>query len=274
MQKVIKLFLISMIFFFPEFVKSQCYTILSVKGEIILEKTGQPIKEMDEVCATDKLTFSTKDSKAAVLSPEQGRFVIKLEKKTKNALTAFVSSVLFAGKERLSTKYIDDNELERLNINFYKEEFGSEYFIIKESKIFVDSKYYPMNDNNYFYLKYTYDGKEIESRLKSNNETLYISRDAFNYPDISVEPEKIDSVEFFYFDKEKRKKIRLTAFTLKFADENKLYSELSNFISILKKAEKSNYIITQEVINFLNDIYGNVNWDDVQPWLSEKFGIK
>ena len=253
---------------------SQCYTILSVKGEIVSEKTGQPIKEMDEICATDKLTFSTPDSKAAVLSPEQGRYVIKLNQKKKDALTAFVSSVLFAGKERLSTKIIDFDELELENATFYKSEFGDSYFIIRESKIFVDSKFFPMNEHNYFFVKYLFDGKEIEKKLKFNNEALIINKDIFKYEDFIINPETVDSIEFYYFDREKSKKIKLNTFKLAFADEEKLYAELSNFISILKKADKIDYIITQEVFYFLNDVYGNVNGNDVSAWIEEKFGIK
>lgn len=253
---------------------SQCYTVLSVKGEIISEKTGQPIKEMDEICATDKLTFNTKDSKAAVLSPDKGRFIIKLEKKTKNALTAFVSSVLFQGKEKLSTKIFDLDELDLDNSKFYKTEFGDSYFIIKESKVFVDSKYFPMNEHNYFYVKYLLDGKEIEKILKFDKDTLFLNRDVCKTDDFDVNPENVDSVSLYYFDKEKNKRIELTSFGLAFADEEKLKNELSNYISILKKAGKEDYIIMQEIEFFLNDVYGNVNNYDLYSYLSENFGLK
>jgi hypothetical protein len=259
---------------FPGLVRSQCYTVLSVKGEIILEKSGQPVKEMDEICATDKLVFSTADSKAAVLSPEQGRFVIKLGKKKANELIAFVSSVLVAGNERLSTKFIDFDELELENSQFYKNEFGDSYFIIRESKIFVDKKYFPMNENNYFYIKYIYDGKEIESKLKFNKDTLFLNRGTFKIEGNIIDAEKIDIVNLYYFDKEKSKEIKLSSLNLSFANEEKLKSELSNYISILKKAEKNDYIIMEQVIYFLNDVYGNVNWYDVSTYLNENFGIK
>jgi hypothetical protein len=197
-----------------------------------------------------------------------------LDNKKKNALTAFVSSVLFAGKERLSTKIIDFDELELENDNFYKSEFGDSYFIIRESKIFVDSKFFPMNENNYFYLKYIFDGKEFESRLKNKNDTLILNKDILTNADFSIEPEKIDTVSLYYFDREKSKQIKLTSFKLAFANEEKLYTELFNYISILKKADKVDYIISQEVFYFLNDVYGNVNGNDVSLWLEEKFGIK
>lgn len=260
---------------FSNFSFSQCYTVLAVKGEIISEKTGQPIKEMDEICATDKLTFSSQNSKASVFSSEQGTFVIKLgDKKKKDALTAFVGSVLFSGKEKLSTKYIDFDELELININFYEKEFGNEYFVIRESKILVESKLYPMDENNFFYVKYLFDGNEVEKRLKFDKDTLLINKDIFKTEEFEINPEKIDTVSLYYFDKDKNNSIKLTSFSLSFADDNTLKSELSNYITILKKYNIKDNLITEQVINFIYDMYGNVNWYDIRSYLAENFSIK
>jgi hypothetical protein len=255
------------------FAYSQCYTVLSVKGEIVLEKTGKPIGEMDEVCATDKLIFGTADSKAAVLSSEQGRFVIKLSgKKKTDALTAFVSSVLFSGKGGLSTKAFD---LEELNtFDYWGKEFGEKYFVIGKSKIIIDKNILLSNENNYFFIKYLYDGKEIESKLKFDKDTLFIDSDVYKIEGNIIEQEKIDTVYLYYFDKEKSKRIELASFNLKFANEEKLKSELSNYISILRKAGKDSNFNVQEVIFYLNDIYGNVNENDVTFWLKVNYDLK
>lgn len=274
-MKQIFIFSFLLILFFPLISFSQCYTVLAVKGEIISEKTGQPIKEMDEICATDKLTFSSQNSKASVFSSEQGTFVIKLgDKKKKDALTAFVGSVLFSGKEKLSTKNIDFDELDLININFYEKEFGNEYFVIRESKILVDSKLYPMDENNFFYVKYLFDGNEIEKKLKFDKDTLLIDKDIYKTEEFDINPEKIDSVSLYYFDKGKNNHLRLTSFSLAFADDNILKSELSNYITILKKYNLNDYLITEQVINFIYDMYGNVNWHDIRSYLAEKFSIK
>lgn len=275
MKRIIIICYFVVLFLFPEFVKSQCYTVLAVKGEIISEKTGQPIKEMDEICATDKLTFSTLNSKASVFSSEQGTFVIKLgDKKKKDVLTAFVGSVLFSGKEKLSTKVFEFDELDLVNINFYEKEFGNEYFVIRESKILVDSKLYTMDENNFFYVKYLFNGNEIEKRLKFDKDTLLIDKDIYKTEEFDINPEKIDTVSLYYFDKEKNEQIRLTSFNISFADDNTLKSELSNYITILKKYNLNDYLITEQVINFIYDMYGNVNWYDIRSYLAENFSIK
>jgi hypothetical protein len=274
MKSKIFTFIVFIFLLFPALSRSQCFTILSVKGEIVLEKTGQPIKEMDEVCSTDKLIFSTKDSKAAVLSPEQGRYVIKLEKKNTNSLIAFVNSVINPGKERLSTKFIDFDELNLINLEFYKEEFGQNYFIIKESRVYIDSSAYKMNAKNYFYVKYIYEGKEIEKKLKYDKFNLILDKEIFSNNDIKIEPEKVESVTLYYADGKNNKQKTLSTFKISFMDEEKLKSELTNYIALLKKADKTNYIIIEEANFFVNDLYGNINYTDLALWLEANFGIK
>jgi hypothetical protein len=244
---------------------SQCYTVLSVKGEIISEKTGQPIKEMDEVCATDKLKFSTKDSKAAVLSPEQGRFVIKFaDKKKTNDLVAFVSSVLFAGKENLSTKGMESLE----------DEFGDKYFVIGACKIYIDPGEYQVSDKCYFNIKYLFDGKEVIRKLKFEKKNLIFDNDIFKIDGKIVDQENIENVSLEYFDKEKNKSTKIASFNLEFANEEVLKSEISNFIDILKKAGKDDLSIISEVKLYINDIYGNVNDGNIRTWLFKNFNIQ
>lgn len=261
------------IFLFAVFLNtsfSQCYTVLSVKGEIISEKTGQPIKEMDEICATDKLKFSTKDSKAAVLSPEQGRFVVKFSgKNTGNGLVAFVSSVLFAGKERLSTKIMlfDD---EAVNLKLLKDEFGNNYYIIKESRVYSDTSVFPVNDKKCFSLKYFYEGKDIESKLKFEKNCIIIGKDVLE----GANPDKIDCVNLYYNDGVKNESRKITSFKLNFIEEQKLKEELSGYTSILKKAGKEDFFVVEQSQFLINDLYGNVNYYDLAVYIESNFGIK
>lgn len=104
MKKYIYLFLLITSCLFPNISISQCYTILSVKGEIILEKTGLPIKELDEICSTDNLIFSSKESEALVISPGGGKYIIQLSEKKTDNLKSLVGKVLIPVYEQLSPK--------------------------------------------------------------------------------------------------------------------------------------------------------------------------
>lgn len=266
MKYKIILFLVSVIILSPALLKSQCYTVLSVKGEIILEKTGKALQEMDEICANDKLTFKTADSKAAVLSSDQGRFIIKSSKKKSNDnLTAFVKSVLSQGTGNLSSR--GEISLET--------EFGEVYFVVGKYALPVDAKSYPLNDDNFFYLKYSYEGKDVNKKLNFFKDTLFLEKEnIYKVDDKSVDEEKIQNVSLYYYEKEKNLSTKITNFRLVFADESKLKKELTEYISLLRNAGKYDEYIIQEVLLYLSDIYGNINIDNVKIWLYANFGLK
>ena len=214
MYKIIVFTLFVLYMLFPGITNSQCYTVLSVKGEIILEKTGQPIKEMDEICSTDKLKFSSNESKAAVLSSEQGRYIIRPTGKVKtDALFAFVSSVLVQGKERLSTKGIESIE----------SEFGDKYFVVGTNKVIVDLGEFPMNEKSFFSIKYIYEEKEFNIKLKFKKDTLFFDKGIYFNDEIISNQDKINSVSLYYQVNSNSNKI--TSFNLIFADEEKLKTE-------------------------------------------------
>jgi len=248
----------------------QCYTVLSVKGEIISEKTGQPIKEMDEICAADKLKFTSKDSKAAVLSPDRGRYIVKFAgKKTESGLVAFLSSALFAGKERLSTKIMEfDEEKERMD--FYKNEFGNSYCIINKSRVYADTVFFRLSDKKYFAFSYFYEGKDFESRLKFENNCFEFGKELFE----GINTDKIELINLYYIDGDNSSSIKLASFRLAFLEESVLKSDLANYISILKKSGKEDYYIVEQAQYLVNDIYGNINYYDLAVYMESNFGIK
>lgn len=255
------LFLAIFILSFSGFLRSQCYTVLSVKGEIILEKTGKPIQEMDEICANDKLKFSSSESKAAVLSPEQGRFIIKISGKRKgNDLTSFVKSVLFQGTGNLSSRGTVSLETE----------FEDEYFVTGINRLAIDIKNYPMDSNRFFYLRYKYNDKDVNKRLQFSGDTLIFEKESIYFVDgNNINQNKIESVILFYFEKDKNTSTKITTFKLLFADEKKLINELNSYISLLKKSGKEKSYIEEEVLLYIMDVYGKINVDNTKEWMNK-----
>ncbi len=250
-----------LVFLITGFLRSQCYTVLSIKGEIILEKTGQPIKEMDEICANDKLIFSSADSKAAVLSSEQGRFIIKMSgKKKENDLKTFVKSVLFQGTGNLSSRGTVSLETE----------FEDEYFVTGINKLQIDLKNYPMDSDRFFFLRYNYNGKEINKKLKFYGDTLIFDKESIYFVDNQkINQDKIESVTLYYYEKDKNTSTKIATFKLLFANEKKLIDELNSYISLLKKTGKDKTYIEDEVLLYIMDVYGKINIDNTKEWINK-----
>jgi hypothetical protein len=259
------LFLIIFILSFTGLLRSQCYTVLSVKGEIILEKTGKPIQEMDEICVNDKLKFSTSESKAAVLSPEQGRFIIKLSGKKKgNDLSTFVKSVLFQGTGNLSSRGTVSLETE----------FEDEYFITGMNRLQIDSKVYPMDSNNFFYLRYGYQGKDVNKKLRFTYDTLFLEKEKiYKVDDADINQKLISDVTLFYFEKNKNTSTKISTFKLTFADEKNLKKELNSYIKLLRESGKEKSYIEEEVLLYILDVYGKINVENTKEWMHSNLEI-
>lgn len=253
------LFLVVFILSLAGLSRSQCYTVLSVKGEIILEKTGQPIKEMDEICSNDKLVFSSANSKAAVLSSEQGRFIIKTSgNKRDNDLTTFVKSVLFQGTGTLSSRGTVSLETE----------LEDEYFVTGVNKLQIDSKTYPMDSTKFFFLRYKYKDKEVNKKLKYSNDTLFIEKEnIYSVDGENIKQSLIESVSLYYYEKDKNTSTKISTFKLIFANEEKLKNELNSYIRLLKNSGKDKSYIEDEVLLYIMDVYGKINVDNAKDWV-------
>lgn len=253
-------YLFVLIFASPLLLWSQCYTVLSVKGEIISEKTGKPIQEMDEICANDKLKFSTADSKAAVLSSEQGRFIIKLSgNKRGNELMAYVKSVLFQGTGNLNSRGVVTLETE----------FEDLYFVTGINKLQIDSYGYPMNEDKFFFIRYKYNNNEINKKLKFSNDTLFFSKDdIYSVDGNSIEQDLIETVNLYYYEKDKNTSTKIASFKLVFADEAKLKKDLDSYVSLLKILGKDKAYIEEELLLYMMDVYGKINVDNTKEWMN------
>jgi len=253
------IYLFVLILFYPVLSNSQCYTVLSVKGKITLEKTGQPIQEMDEICANDKLVFSSSDSKAAVLSSEQGRFIIKMSGGRKDSdLKAFVKSVLFQGTGNLSSRGVVSLETE----------FEEVYFVTGINKLQVDSYSYPMSQNKFFFIRYKYNGNEVNKKLKYSNDTLFFDKDEiFKIDGNNINQDLIETVSLYYYEKDNNTSTKIASFKLLFADEAQLKKDLNTYISLLKKLSKEKAYIEEELLLYIIDVYGKINIDNTKDWI-------
>jgi hypothetical protein len=273
-----------------------CYMVQKVKGEIIIEKTGQAMKAGDQVCSNDNILFNDPNSAAIVHSTVSGRFVIKPNKETtpelQNIIKAAISAVISPSNSTLSYKYVIDpiknntNDLDgpvsvNYTINDLGVEFLSPYFVLGEYRLKLDKKNYSMDDSKYFQIEYKFNDNLIVKKLNYSNDTLILNKDIFNIDGLQTEKQ---NVTLYYINNEK--KINIKTFDLIFAMEDDVYNEMNELFLRLKKEKKVNLDIEKtltgeenkisiEIENelkwYLTDVYGNINEDNVKLWINRKF---
>lgn len=273
-----------------------CYIVQKVKGEIIIEKTGQAMKAGDQICSNENIIFKDASCAAIVHSTVSGRFVIKPNKETtpeiQNVIKAAINSVISPSNATLSYKYVFDpddkngNDLDGpVEVNFAIKdlltEFMEPYFVLGEYRLKLNRKKYSMDENNYFQIEYNYSNKLIEKKLGFSNDTLILNKEIFNIDGLQTYEQK---VTIYYVNYEK--KIKIKSFELLFANDEEVYTELNELYQNLKNEKKNNVDIEKKLTSnekklpirienelkwYIIDVYGNKNEDNVKLWLNNKF---
>ena len=244
-----------------------CYTVLKVKGKIVLEKTGAQIKTNDEICSNDNLIFYSSDAVAVVHSVTKGRFTVKAVSGTGNELNDIVkstlASVLSSGKSNLSTKGIEDSEPES----------KMPYFVVGNFTFRIDIKRYPINDDKYFCLKFNSEGTHL-SKLNNAGDTLILNKESIlNIDGKMLSDTKLDSAKLIYFDKTSGTQTQISEFSILFADENLLKDELNNYINVLKKQNLSNNQILSEILDYVSETYGQTDSKNFLNWIKSNLDL-
>jgi hypothetical protein len=267
MKKIISVLIL--IFFLPCFSYSQdCYTVLKVKGKIVLEKTGQQIKANDEICSNDNLSFYNSDAVAVLHSVSKGRFTIKAvlnnENELSNIIKSSVASVISSTKSNLSTRGNETSELEP----------DMPYFIVGNFTLKVDNKEYPLNENKFFFLRFNIDDNTYNKKLNNVADKLLMNKEAIlNIDGKSLEANKLNSVKLYYYDKTANTSTLFSNFKIIFADEVSLKEELNNYINILKNQKLSDSEILNEILGYVSEIYGRIDEESFLSWIKNNLTL-
>jgi len=239
-----------------------CYTVLKVKGDVKLERTGKYIAVNDELCSNDNVLFSDNNCVVVVHSTNKGRFTLKPTKQNYNELEYYVSDIL-RQSSNLSTR----------GANTLSEEFSGDYCIIGETKIIIDKLDFPMNENKFFYLSYITGSDTVYRKIKFFGDTLIIEKEGILKDDV-FSSDYLSNVNLYYYDNVNKVSKLINTFNLNFIHENELKDNLGNYLTILRKAGRNDYEIKNEFYFYFNDIYGKVNKENFLHWVENNLNLK
>lgn len=236
------------------------YKVIKVNGQIQVKKTGKSLSQGDEFVSNTLLDFKTPESRAAVISPTKGRFVLTADNGSKgsNLVPAMNSVATRSGA--------------LLNAIDLKNAFSNNYVIIDEVRLKIGKDAFPMNENQFFYVEYTYNGESIPKMLKFSGDTLIISKDDIFM--IDGKPiENPASIEFkmYYRDEAKEESSLINSFNAVFPKTDDLKAEVKIILDEMqKKTEKEKL---DEVLSYINEYYGKPDKDNVKKFLANQFNL-
>ena len=241
------------------------YFVLNTKGNVKIKKTGKLIKTNDQISDKDILVFGSMTDAVAVISSKNGRMVLRPKASTKSSeFVCVVSEILNPGTARLSSRAGNiTNQIE------LKKFFSDDSLhILGSIKVWISPQAFPMNTDNFFFVRYTWNGQTINKKLSSNQDSLFISSsDLYKVDGKNIIASETSNVSLHY--KKGTSSLLICPFTISFLEE----MQTKEIILSFKK--NSNYKeddFIKELISLLKDIYGNTDKENVKAWVKQNIG--
>jgi len=260
MKKIIAVFLIMSI----SGLYAQDYRVIKVDGSILYKKNDNPLEKGNSFADGEEFLFKTNNSRAAVIKPGKGRFILKPD----NSDLAFAKANLAPAMSHMSSR--SGALINRVDLENY---FSGKYVILDEVKLKINKDVFLMDGNKYFYISYTYKGERIDKLLSYNADTLIINKTEL----LKVDGELIlgsdvsDMALKYMNGTENNGRVTISTFTPIFPDKAMLKEEIQIVLEGYDKADNKEKL--REAKSYINDFYGKANDDNVEEWIKKEFQL-
>lgn len=242
----------------------ESYKVIKVQGSIILDKSQAELMRGTTFAEDDELTFKSTGARAAVINPQQGRFILKSD----NSDAVYAKAYLTPAMSNISSR-----SGAILTINDLKMHFEGNYAIIDKAEIKVSSQNFPMNEKAFFYIQYIYKGEKINKQLEAKGDLMIIEKnELFKIDGKPISADGISQMTLFYYKKEtESKSTKINTFNLTFINKKELKEEIKLLLSELKGKKKQEKI--DEIIGYIFDMYGKADKKAIEEWANSNFSL-
>lgn len=244
--------------------QSSDYKVIKVSGTILLQKSKAALQMGTIFGENDELSFETSNARAAVTNPVKGRFILM----PSNTDIAFAKANLSPAMSNISSRGGS-----MLNAIDLENHFSGKYAIIDKVDIKINPALFPMDKNNFFYMRYVYKGDTINKLLSYSNDTLIIKKSELLTVDGQPIPNPdISTMEILYLQKGTEvKRTHINSFDPVFLNESDLLAEIQILLADLKNKDRETKI--NEIISYITEMYGKPNKENVIEWLDKNIKL-
>jgi hypothetical protein len=251
-----------MFFFMVSLSGQENYKVIKVNGSILIKDKGTSLQTGTVFSAKDDLQFNTNDATAAVINSQKGRLILTSQNHDlSNASSNFLPSMY----------NIASRGGFLITINALRNYFSGQYAVLGTQFLELDPQNFPMNKNNFFFLRYTFKGEEINKKLDYSGDTLIISRSKLYTVDGNPIPSP-DNTEISLYYRKGAESLFVNTFQLIFPDEKQLKKEVQ--IIIDEFSQKSVREKVNEINSFIGENYGKVSRENVLSSVRINFNLK
>ena len=238
------------------------FKVIKVNGTIVLKTKGISLETGTVFSEKEDLLFRTEDATAAVINSQRGRMILTND----NHDLSKASSNYLPSMYNINTRGGSLINLIDLQIHF-----SGKYVVLGRQTIEMDNKNFPMNKENFFFLRYLYKGEEINKKLDYSGDTLIIDKESLYTVDGNPIPSPDNtSIRLFYH--KGSESVPVSEFDLIFPDIKQINKEIRIILDEIK--DKDVKLKIGEINAHINEFYGKTDRDNLVIWLEKNFGLK
>ena len=241
------------------------FKVITVNGEIIATKANVTLENGVEVNSDDNFDFRRPNSRAAMINSERGRIVLTEQ----NAADAFSRAAFAPAMSSVSSRSGAVSSLSEL-----QSVFTNKMLIIDEIDLQVGAELFPMEDQKFFFIRYSYNNETINKRLPFKGDVLTIDKDELFVVDGKPIPGPDSKEVTLYYHKktdDTPESILITSFEPIFVSSESLKPEVKIIIDEFQ-GEPTEKVLA-EVYDYLSSFYGNVDRTHLECWLKKEFKL-
>ncbi len=243
------------------------FTVIKVSGNIVIERTGTPLGTGTSFAQNENLLFKVPDSRAAVINPKRGRFIL-----TSQNFADFRSSKsnYLPSASKITMRAISPGNA----ADAMKARFEGTVVLLDKNKFIIDTTEYPMTARNYFYLTYNFNNRIINKTLNFSKDTLLIDKKVLLTVNGKIIPGSgISQIDLIYIRQGETKSLsRISTFKPVFPENRNLSKEIAIILDQMEMNPYSDKI--REVSAYITEFYGKIDETTLKTWLAVEHNLK
>jgi len=245
----------------------ESFKVIKVNGTILLKAKGTSLETGTVFSANEDLLFRSDDATAAVINSTKGMLILT----NNNHDLASASSNYLPSMNNISTRAPMTREQTLSELPDLQNYFADRYVVLDRQSLFIDNTSFTMNDQNFFFLRYTFKNEDINKKLDHSGDSLIIDREKLYTVDGTPIPAPDNSTIMLFYRK-RSESIWISNFDLIFPDQSQLKKEVKVILDEFR--ERSYREKITEVNGFISENYGKVQRANLVQWLGKNFGMK
>ena len=238
------------------------YSVIKVIGGIKHSKNNKSLFTGDKVLSNEKLKFEENSSKAALISKLKGRFMLQA------SASGTVNEGLLPALSNVSSR-----AGALLNTIDLQNHFVDKFLVLKGCSIQISSSSFPMNEENFFFLRFDNNGEEISKKLSFSEDNLLFKADEILKVDGKAISLKVGTkVALMYRNANDGTSTKISVFEPIFVNEKVLKDECKLIIYELGN-ELDSETKKEQILAYLTENYGKPHQENLNSWLKQNFAL-